>query len=102
MIGACRSGRRDDTHRTLPHRGSNMKIRIHSLGVAALALMASSAYADVHLNVDLNPFGWGVPPPLVYQSPRYYAPPPLVYSGRGHWGDHREGRGRDHDRGHRR
>jgi hypothetical protein len=72
-----------------------MKIRILSLGIVAFALMASAtAYADVHLNVDLNPFGWGAPPPVVYESPRY-VPPPVVYSGRGHWGDNREGRGRD-------
>jgi hypothetical protein len=75
-----------------------MNIRIGSLG--ALAAMASSAaLADGHINVDINPFGWGAPPPVVYESPREYAPPPLVYSGRGHWGEHREGRGRDHDRG---
>ena len=73
-----------------------MKIRILSLGMVAFALMASAtAYADVHLNVDLNPFGWGAPPPVVYESPRYRAPPPVVYSGRGHWGDNRERRGRD-------
>jgi hypothetical protein len=78
-----------------------MITRIGSLGIVALTLTASSiAYANVHVNVDLNPFGWGAPPPpVVYESPRYYAPPPVVYSGRGHWGDHREGRGRDHDRG---
>jgi hypothetical protein len=77
-----------------------MKIRILSLGIVALTLTAgSTAYADVHLNVDVNPFGWGAPPPVVYESPRYYAPPPVVYNGRGRWGDHRDGRGRDHDRG---
>jgi hypothetical protein len=78
-----------------------MKIRILSLGIVALALTAgTAAYADAHLSVDLNPFGWGVPPPVVYQSPRYYAPPPVVYSGRGHWGERRDWheRGRDHDR----
>jgi len=78
-----------------------MKIRIRSLGIVALALTASTAaFADVHLNVDLNPFGWGAPPPVVYESPRYYAPPPVVYNGRGHWGDRRGERARDHsDRG---
>jgi hypothetical protein len=78
-----------------------MKIRILSLGIVALTLTAAStAYADVHFNVDVNPFGWGAPPPpVVYESPRYYAPPPVVYYGRGRWGDHRDGRGRDHDRG---
>lgn len=76
-----------------------MKMRIWSLGTVALALMASSsAYADTHLNVDINPFGWGAPPPVVYVSPRYYAPPPVVYYGRGHWGDHRGWRGHDRDR----
>jgi hypothetical protein len=78
-----------------------MNHRILSLGIGALALAASSAaFADVHLNVDLNPFGWGAPPPVVYESPRYSAPPPVVYSGRGHWGgDDRASRGRDQDRG---
>ena len=75
-----------------------MNIRTQLLGIAALTMMASSAaYADVH--VDVNPFGWGAPPPVVYyESPRYYAPPP-VYYGRGHWGDHREWRGHYRDRG---
>jgi hypothetical protein len=77
-----------------------MNIRKRLIGIVALTMMASSAaYANVHLNVDINPFGWGSPPPVVYESPRYYAPPPVVYYGRGHWGDHREGRGRNHDRG---
>jgi hypothetical protein len=75
-----------------------MKSRIGSLGIVALTLTASSvAYANVHVNVDINPFGWGAPPPVVYEPPRYYASPPVVYYGRGHWGDHRE-RGRNHDR----
>jgi len=80
-----------------------MKIRILSLGLVASTLMASTAaFADVHVGVVLNPFGWGEPPPVVYESPRYYySPPPVVYYGRGNWGDHREGRGRGrgHDRG---
>jgi len=77
-----------------------MKIRILSLGLVALTMMASTAvYADAHVNIELNPFGWGAPPPVVYESPRYYAPPPVVYYGRGNWGDRREGRGRDHYRG---
>lgn len=77
-----------------------MKDRILSLGIVALALAASSAaYADVHVNVDLNPFGWwGPPPPVVYTPPRYYAPPP-VYYGHGHWGDQRDSRGRQPARG---
>jgi len=76
-----------------------MKFRIGSLGIVALMLTASStAFADAHVDVVLNPFGWGAPPPVVYESPRYYAPPPVVYNGRGHWGDHRDGRGRNHDR----
>jgi hypothetical protein len=71
-----------------------MKIGILPLGIAALSLMASTAaYANVHVNVDLNPFGWGAPPPVVYESPRYYGGPPVVYAGGGRWGDHR-----DHDR----
>ena len=78
-----------------------MKIGMWIPGAAALALMASSsAFADAHVNVDINPFGWGAAPPVVYESPRYYAPPPVVYYGRGHWGDHRRDHGRDHrDRG---
>ena len=78
-----------------------MKIRIRSLGIVALALTASTAaFADVHLNVDLNPFGWGAPPPVVYESPRYYAPPPVVYGGDGRWGGDSRGRSHDrHDRG---
>jgi hypothetical protein len=77
-----------------------MNIQIRSLGIMALTMAASSAaYADGHLNININPFGWGAPPPVVYESPRYYAPPPVVYSGRGHWGNDREQRGRDQDRG---
>jgi len=73
-----------------------------SLGIVALALTASSAaYADAHVRVDINPFGfWGEPPPVVYAPPRYYAPP-TVYYGRGHWGDRDRDRGHyDRDRGH--
>jgi hypothetical protein len=77
-----------------------MKIRIQSLGIVALALTASTAaFADVHLNVDVNPFGWGAPPPVVYESPGYYAPPPVVYGGRGRWGGDSRGRSHDRDRG---
>jgi hypothetical protein len=86
-----------------------MKYRTLLLGVVGLTLTltaATAAYADVHLNIDLNPYGWGAPPPVVYEppryyayAPRYYAPPPVVYYGHGHWGDHRGWRGRDHDRG---
>jgi hypothetical protein len=77
-----------------------MKISIGSLGIVALMLTASSsAFADAHVDVVINPFGWGAPPPVVYEPPRYYARPPVVYYGRGHWGDHRDGRGRDNDRG---
>jgi hypothetical protein len=77
-----------------------MKSRIRSLGLVALALTAgATAYANVHMNVEINPFGWAPPPPVVYEPPRYYAPPPVVYYGRGHWGDHGEGRGRNHDHG---
>jgi hypothetical protein len=77
-----------------------MKIRIWSFGIVPLALMAgSAAFADGRINVDINPFGWGQAPPVVYESPRYYAPPPVVYYGRGNYGEHRGYRGRDHDRG---
>jgi hypothetical protein len=75
-----------------------MKNRILSVGLAALSLAASAAaYADAHVRVDLNPFGfWGPAPPVVYEPPRYYAPP-AVYVGRGHYGEHHD-RGR-YDRG---
>ena len=78
-----------------------MNIRIRSLGIVALMLTASAAaYAGVHVNVDLNPFGWGgAPPPVVYAPPGYYAPPPVVYAGRGYYGGDRD-RGNDHDHGH--
>ena len=78
-----------------------MKIRTWSLGFVPLALMAgSAAYADGRINVDINPFGWGQAPPVVYESPRYYAPPPVVYYGRGNYGERRGyNRGRDHYRG---
>jgi hypothetical protein len=77
-----------------------MKNRILSLGLVGLALTASAAaYADARVRVDINPFGyWGPPPPVVYEPPRYYAPP-TVYYGRGHWGEHRDYRGRHDDRG---
>jgi hypothetical protein len=75
-----------------------MSTAIRSLAIVTLAMAASSgAYADVHLNVDLNPFGWGAPPPVVYQPPDYYGPPPVAYYGRGHWGDE-HWRGREHHR----
>ena len=93
-----------------------MKMRTKALGIAALTLAGSGAYADGRLNIEINPFGWGAPPPVVYEPPRYYEPPPVVYNGRGDWGDRHEGwrdhrdgygrdygdgghRGRDHDRG---
>jgi len=63
--------------------------------MVALTLAASSAaYADGRVNVVIDPFGWGSPPPVVYYSPpRYYAPP-AVYYGRGHYGGYRDSRGR--------
>lgn len=78
-----------------------METRIRSLGIVALALMASSvAYADVHVSVGVNPFGWWAPaPPAVYEPPGYYAAPPVVYYGRGHWGDHHDSRGHHADHG---
>ena len=46
---------------------------IRSLGFAAISLTVSSlAYAGIHLNVDLNPFGWGAPPPVVYYGHGYW------------------------------
>ena len=62
-----------------------MNNRIRSLFIVGLTMAAGAAYADGHVRVDINPFGWGEPPPVVYESPRYYAPPPVVYQGRGHY-----------------
>jgi hypothetical protein len=78
-----------------------MNNRIRSLFIVGLTMAAGAAYADGHVRVDINPFGWGAPPPVVYESPRYYAPPPVVYQGRGHYyGNRGEGRDRNHyDRG---
>jgi hypothetical protein len=78
-----------------------MRNLIRSLGIIALALTASSAaYADVHVTVGINPFGWLEPvPPVVYQPPRYYATPPVVYYGRGHWGDQHDSRARHPEHG---
>jgi hypothetical protein len=76
-----------------------MKNRILLLGIAGLTLASSAAYAEVHVAVDLNPFGyWGSPPPVVYAPPRYYAPP-AVYYGQGHWGDQRDSRRHQNDHG---
>jgi hypothetical protein len=74
-----------------------MKHTILSLGIVAVALGASTAaFASTHVSVDINPFGsWGAPPPVVYESPRYYAPPG-VYYGHGRWGDRHDAR-RHHD-----
>jgi hypothetical protein len=75
-----------------------MKHRILSLGIVALTLAGSAAYADAHVVVGWNPFGWWGPAPVVYAPPRYYAPPG-VYYGRGRWGDRDDARGRrDRDR----
>lgn len=64
------------------------------LCLSALLTASSAAFADPHISVNINPFGWGAPPPVVYAPPRYYGPPPLVYDGRGRWGD--RGHYRDH------
>jgi hypothetical protein len=70
-----------------------MRNRILTLGLVALTFAAiSAAFADGHVNVVVDPFGWwGQPPPVVYSPPRYYAPP-TVYYGRGHWGGDRDSR----------
>lgn len=79
-----------------------MNIQIRSLGLVALMMATSAAYADARVSVDINPFGWGAPPPPVvyYSPPSEYVSPPVVYYGRGHWGDRREGHDRDHGRDH--
>jgi len=77
-----------------------MNIRIASLGAVAALMASSAALADARVHIDINPFGWGAPPPVVYESPRYYAPPPVVYYGRGHWAGEGRGRGHDRDREH--
>ena len=76
-----------------------MNIRIRSTGTAALLIATSAAHAGGSIVVNIAPFGWGAPPPVVYEPPRAYPPPPVVYYGQGHWGDDRRIRGRGHDGG---
>jgi len=83
-----------------------MRLRLFAISGAAVMLTAgTNAFASVHLNVDINPFGWGAPPPVVYAPPGYYGrpgyygPPPVVYVGGGQWGGHRGGRDRGHGGG---
>ncbi len=76
-----------------------MNIRIQSISMVALMIATSTAYADGHVSINIDPFGWGAPPPVVYESPREYASPPMVYYGQGHWGDNRHWRGRGNDGG---
>lgn len=77
-----------------------MRLRLFAISGAAVMLTAgTNAFASVHLNVDINPFGWGEPPPVVYAPPGYYGPPPVVYVGGGQWGGHRGGRDRGHGGG---
>jgi len=76
-----------------------MKHRIRFLGAATLLVASSAAFAAGHISININPFGWGEAPPVVYESPRYYAPPPAVYYGHGQWGDHRDVKEREHHRG---
>jgi hypothetical protein len=87
-----------------------MKKHLLPLLFGALALAAASAAsARVDFNIGIDPFGYGPPPPVVYQpAPAYdpyYVAPPAVYIGGGGWGGdrgRRDGRGRGgHDRGHR-
>ena len=78
-----------------------MNIRIRSTGTAALLIATSAAHAGGSIVVNIDPFGWGAPPPVVYEPPPEYAPPPVVYYGQGHWGDDRERHGRGHDAGRR-
>jgi hypothetical protein len=84
-----------------------MNSAVKFLSVSAMLSASSAAFAGPHVSVNIDPFGWGAPPPVVFESPRYYAPPPVVYYGGGRWGDHRDrdrghDRGRDHDGDHRR
>ena len=86
-----------------------MNLRILPLALAfPLLVIASSASARVHVDVAVNPFGYGsYAPPVVYQPDSYYGAPPVVYYGGGSWGhgrgrydrDHRNYRGHD-DHGH--
>jgi hypothetical protein len=76
---------------------------VPALVFAVISLLASvGAEAGVSFNVDLNPFGWGAPPPpVVYEPPGYiYSAPPVVYYGHGRWGDHDWRRHDWHDRHH--
>ena len=47
-----------------------MNIQIRSLGMVALMMATSAAYADARVSVDINPFGWGAPPPPVVSTHR--------------------------------
>ena len=90
-----------------------MHARTSSIVSAVTLLLGAAApvWADVHLNIGIDPFGIvAAPPPVVYAPPpayRYapppaygyapppaYEPPPVVYLGGGRWGD----RDRHHDR----
>ncbi len=81
-----------------------MKTRcVPALVFAVVSLLAGvAADAGVSFNVDLNPFGWGAPPPPVVYEPRgyEYSAPPVVYYGHGHWGDHDRRHHDWHDRHH--
>jgi hypothetical protein len=73
-----------------------MKREILSLAFVALALTAaSSATAQVSVQVGVAPFVYGgYAPPVVYQPYPYYAAPPVVYLGGGAWAGDRGGRAR--------
>jgi hypothetical protein len=86
-----------------------MKRGIAVLILGTLALSAvTAASARVHVDVSVNPYGYGAyAPPVVYQTDPYYAAPPIVYFGGGNWGggrerrsDHHDDHGRQHSRGH--
>lgn len=79
-----------------------MKKEIVALVFGALALTAASgASARVNVEIGINPFGFGVAPPVVYApDPYYYDAPPVVYVGGGSWGGGGDHGRRGGDRGH--
>jgi hypothetical protein len=67
-----------------------MKKAIVALAFGVVALTAAStANAQIRVNVGINPCGY----PVIYQTCPYYAPPAAVYLGGGSWGGDRGRRG---------
>jgi hypothetical protein len=75
--------------------------QMFTLVFIALALAATSV-ATAGVRVVVNPFGFGIAPPVVYQPYPFYGAPPVVYAGGGYWGDRRGGHWRGRGGGGRR